>query len=468
VLNTENKCSHRPLLYLLLAFSCGYLALAFPVSYFRHDDWLIIGNVVRFVPHDWKFLFEPYLFFNSIKETWFFRPWFKLFVYLNFIVLGYHYYAWLVMNLALTLGALLFGYLSVQRLTLDTNRALIFVAFFIFSIHFHFGSLVWMGEGAMNCPQLFFLFLNFYLFSISITNSKKHQNLLAGIGALFSFIISLGFKESSIFHLPFLAILFFYREPLRISRKALSIFTPYVIIAGIYLYFRLFLLPINPGYKPHIDLGLLLKKALFLIVAIALPIISILISSVFFKVPFRQNQKLLGLFIKSLVFFLPFFATYVGHGFFSPGWLTTPGIYLAFLVGVNLPSVFIVRPILRTSLILTLLISSGLVFYQTNSIKWWSWYKPQRQIVEIIDQLGSTSTQSLHIFNCDSPQDNLPPLIRVVGYKVSFQELFWLRHKTSPTVSILPCSIMNKIIAAIPNNAINLKWTFPEFTVLPN
>jgi hypothetical protein len=468
LLNTEQKFNPLQLIYLFLAFSCGYLALAFPFSYFRHDDWLIIGNVVRFIPQDWKFLFEPYLIFNSIKETWFFRPWFKLFVFLNFSALGYHYYAWLVINLVLTLGALLFGYLSLKRLTLDSNRALIFVAFFIFSIHFHFGSLLWMGEGAMNCPQLFFLFLNFYLFSISITAPQKNRKLFAGLGALVSFMISLGFKESSIFHLPFLLILFFHREPLRISRKALLVFTPYLIIAGVYLYYRLFLLPINPGHKPQTDLRLILKPALFLLASLSLPIASILISSVFFKANVREKQKLLGLLFKSLVFFLPFFAAYLGHGFFSPGWLTAPGIYLAFLVGLKLPSAFTVRPILRTSLILTLVVSMSLVLYQTNSIKWWSWYKPQRQIVEIIDQLGSSSTQSVRIFNCESQDDKLPPLIRVVGYNVSIQEIFWLRHKTLPHVSILPCSTLSKILATPIDNTINLKWAFPEFTILKN
>lgn len=454
--------------YLLLVFCLGYLAIAFPRAYFRHDDWLMIGNVVRIIPEDWKFLFEPYLIFNSIKDVWFFRPWFKLFLYLNFVALGYQYYAWLAMNLIFTVGALFLGYLTIRRLTSETKKALISVAFFVSSVHFHFGSLVWVGEGTMNCPQLFCLFLNFYFFSCFMTGSVVARKIGVYIIAFVAFVISLGFKESSIFHLPFLLVLFFQKEPLKFSRKFFWVFIPYFIVACLYLYFRLHLLPFNEGYKPHAQISFVLKPALFLFASIGLPILTMLLSSVWHKVEPKELSKLGGFLSQYLVFFLPFFISYVGHGFFSPGWLTAPGIYMAFLLGLKLPSNFANRQILLTSLLLNFVISSGLVFYQTNSIKWWSWYKPQRQIVELIDQLGNSSTQRVRIFNCETTSDRLTPLIRVVGYDASIREVFWLKHKTLPEVSILPCENIGKTSLADKPHTLNLKWSFPEFTVVAN
>jgi hypothetical protein len=280
----------------------------------------------------------------------------------------------------------------------------------------------------------------------------------------------LGFKESSIFHLPFLLVLFFHQKPIKISPKLLTVFftvfSPYVLIGSFYLFFRLYLLPFNEGYKPKTNLLLILKPSLFLLFTIALPSLTLLVGSLWYRVKREDIPTLLFFVFKYLVFFIPFFISYVGHGFFSPGWLTAPGIYLAFLLGLKLPSIFILRQILLASIVLTVIISSGLVFFQTHSIKWWSWYKPQRQIVEIIEKTGTSQTQWVRIFNCESTEDRLTPLIRVVGYDASIREVFWLKHKNLPRVDIFPCSTMEKILSDSKINTLNLKWTFPGFQIV--
>ena len=453
--------------WLLIIFSGLYLGLAFPRSYFRHDDWLIIGNVARFTPESWKFLFEPYLIFNSIKEVWFFRPWFKLMVFLNYCFLGYHYFAWLTLNLIFTLGALILGYLSIKELSSNFSQGLLFVAFFVSSVHFHFGSLVWVGEGAMNCPQLFFLFLNGYLFSKAIRCPKKSSAISYYFSAFIAFVISLGFKESSIFHLPFLLVILFHPQNNPLSQKSrFWLFFPYIISTTIYLAFRLFYLPINPGYTPHLEIQLIVKPILFLLGSLVLPVLAITFANSDNQANLRNTVKVFGSMGWYLLLFFPFFIIYMGHGFFSPGWLLTPGMYLAYLIGLKFPLLFYNRKTIRLSLFTTLIFSSLLVFYQTQSLKWWLWYKPQRQLVKIIDEAGSSSTQLIRLFNCEKPEQNHPSLIRVVGYNVSIQELFWLKHKTLPKVKILPCAELEHHLTAATENSINLKWEFPELTNL--
>ncbi len=469
MLRTVKNTEQSFLFWILLVFSGVYLTLAFPFSYFRHDDWLILGNVARFIPQDWKFLFEPYLFFNTIKEVWFFRPWFKLFVYLNYLVLGFRYYAWLTLNLVFTLGALVFGYFSLLEFKKEKKQALLFVAFFISSLHFHFGSLVWVGEGAMNCPQLFFLFLNFYCFSKSLTAKEKSLQFTWYFLSLLTFMVSLGFKESSIFHLPFLlALLFHYTPKEKFHLRKFTPLIPFGIVGLFYLYFRLQLLPINQGYKPQTKIQLMVFPALTLMASLSVPLISLLLSKFLHKQTLQNLLRAVTSYLIYGILFAPFFIAYVGHGFFSPGWLLTPGIYVSFLLGLKWPKTFTDAKVIRLALSLNLVLSGSLVAYQTMKIQWWTWYKPQKQIVKIIEELGDSNTKRINIFNCQKPEDSLTPLIRVVGYDVAIQEVFWLKHKTQPKVSILPCTASHRIVAYSQNNSINLSWSFPEFTIIKN
>jgi len=457
------------LFWILTAFSFAYLGFTFPFSYFRHDDWLMIGNVARIIPTNWKFIFEPYLVFNSVPDVWFFRPWFKLILYVLYHAFGFHYYSWLAVNLLFTVGALILGYQTIKETTNDRSRAIVFVLFFVFSIHFHFASLVWVGEGTMNCPQIFLLFLNFYLFNKSLIQPKKQAQIYYFLGVL-AFVFSLGFKEAAVFHLPFLLLILFHpnqKSDLTFKRKCFLL-APYFILACIYLYYRLFMVPFNPGYKPRGDLSWFLTPILFILAALLIPTGSMILGSI--KNSSERLKDIIAI-IKScayLVFLVPFFITYMGHGFFSPGWLLAPGFYFAFIFGLFCPTPLRKTKILTTSIILTLLLSTTLVLYQTNELSWWSWYRPQRQILEIIKEVGTPQTETVRIFNCEDQGQKLPHLHRVVGYSDSIQEIFWLVHKKLPQVHVLPCQEIGISTTPKTSNSLNLKWSFPEFLVLAN
>lgn len=465
---TINKNNDSILFQTLAFFSLLYLGAAFPFSFFRHDDWLMIGNVARIIPTHWKFIFEPYLVFNSVPEVWFFRPWFKLILYFLYHSFGFHYYGWLALNLVFTLGTLLLGFYTIKDVTRDRLNGLIFVLFFVFSTHFHFASLVWVGEGTMNCPQIFLLFLNFYFFNKAFNEASKKSAAIFYVSGLLSFILSLGFKEAAIFHLPFLLLILFH--PNQTHRwpfaKKVKLLAPYIVIASVYLFFRLYLLPFNPGYKPRGDLSWFLTPILYMLAALFLPLGAIAISC------FRSSQSWLSdvkTILKSagyLVFLLPFFITYMGHGFFSPGWLLAPGFYFALILGLFCPKPLRIPRVILASVILTFALSTSLVLYQTNALSWWSWYRPQRQILEIIKEVGNPQIEAVNVFNCNDSKLDSPHLHRVVGYADSIQEIFWLNHRKLPTVSVRPCSEIEAAIQTTKPRTLSLKWMFPEFIVL--
>lgn len=428
----------------------------------------MIGNVARIVPRHWKFLFEPYLIYNSNPEIWFFRPWFKLILFVLYKTLGFQYYGWLAVNLAFTVATLILGHLTIVELTGNIKKGLLFIAFFIASIHFHFASLVWVGEGTMNCPQLFLLFLNFYCFSKCFSSKITIELLGFYFLGILSFILSLGFKEAAIFHLPFLLVLLFNKTNLknRSTIFKISLLIPFGLSAIAYLYFRLFLLPFNPGYKPQNNLSFILMPILFLLASLLVPLVSLLIGTLSVSFPFKKYAKEVLSRSWYILFFIPFFLTYMGHGFFSPGWLLAPGIYFIFLISLGFPNDFIDKKLIRNSLVFSVITSSALVIYQTGQLNWWSWHKPQKQIVDIIKSVGSSQTKSVRIYNCGDASENSPHLKRVVGYPDSIQEIFWLVHQTLPEVNILPCSEMNRSLASADPKTLQLKWIFPEFTVL--
>ena len=468
MLRAIKNLGQSSLAWMLLGFSAFYLVFAFPISFFRHDDWLMIGNVVRIIPQNWEFLFQSHLVFNDTAEIWFFRPWFKLILYLLFQTMGYHYYGWLVVNLLFTLGALLLGYLAISEFTGSTKRALLFVSLFVVSLHFHFASLVWVGEGTMNCPQIFLLFFNLYCFSKFLnasTQTAKTSFYLLGIVA---FIFSLGFKEAAIFHLPFLGAILFggsLAKKFSFRKKSISLL-PYFFIGVGYLYFRLYLLPFNPGYKPQMVLSWLILPATYLLISFFIPIFCLLLGTLNSKIKPSEYFKGMLSRVGYAIFFIPFFITYVGHGFFSPGWLLCPGFYLVFLIGLSLPTPLLNKKLVGTSLVFTGLLSGVIVFYQVNKLSWLSWHKPQRQILKIIEDVGTSQTKTLQIFDCMAAEKNETSVYRVVGYPSSIQEIFWLNHKVLPEIQILPCSEARRSVASLTPNIIKLRWSFPEFTVL--
>jgi len=246
-----------PITWVALSVIAAYLLLFFPLSYFRHDDWLILGNSVLHIPKDWGFTLRPVLFFSEQEVVWFFRPLFKFFVFIFYHLFGYNYYLWLVLLLTVAVGTCWAGHSIVVQLTGSSRWANLFVVLSVASLHIHFGSLIWMGEGMMNIPQLFFLILSTFYFCRSL-DDPGWKNALLG---LVLYIVSLGFKESGVFHLFFLGLLCLL-EP-KLKRKGLwgqtKLLMPYVLTTMAYLFYQFFALPPNPAYSMNFQLNSSLK-----------------------------------------------------------------------------------------------------------------------------------------------------------------------------------------------------------------
>ena len=141
-----------------------YVIGLFPFAYFRNDDWLIFGNALLHVRNDFSQAFRPTLFYGEREVVWFFRPFFKILPYFFFEAFRYNYSLWLGTLFAFFVLAIYLTFRSLKLLTHSRKKALLFVVLFTASFHLHFGSLIWMGEGMMNIPQLFLFSLNLFLF----------------------------------------------------------------------------------------------------------------------------------------------------------------------------------------------------------------------------------------------------------------------------------------------------------------
>jgi len=444
-----------------------YLILVFPFAYFRHDDWLILGNAVLNLKQNWAFAFSPTLYFNDIEVIWFFRPLFKIFVYLFFILLGYQYYFWLFGLFALTVCSSWLGYQIVSDLTQSKRLGLLFALLFLASMHFHFGSTVWMGEGMMNCPQVFFLILSAYLF-IRATG-KERFSFLWGSGALASYILSLGFKESSVFHVAFLFAILVSENRFKlisVKKKAFWLL-PYFAVTAIYLWIRFLYMPLNPHYTTNFSWMAFGRTVFFFVGALSLPVAVLLIGLRLkgrdllyrYLVGGRKKWLYLAFILLSVSPYLVF-----GHGFFSPGWLFFPGFYLALVaclmgegIASDLSTPFVRR--LGFALFYTSVFPILIGLYQVG---WWKWHQGQRQIKQIIASAPKDKTSEVVIVNCANGEFPDSRLQRVVGFEASLYQLWALHHEERVPISIIPCTEKYKVA----EDKLILKWRFPKFTRL--
>ncbi|MEZ4749797.1 MAG: hypothetical protein R3B54_03975 [Bdellovibrionota bacterium] len=255
-------------LWVLGLVSLFYLTAVFPLAYFRHDDWLILGNAVHHFALDWTSAFHPTLFYVNEEIVWFFRPVFKALVYVFYRLLGFNYYLWLAVLYACFVASVALGCAAVSKLTRSTYWGLFSFVLLLASLHAHFGSLFWMGEGMMNCPQLFLLAANLFLFSLA---REKYFYLNQALAYL-CFVLALGIKESSVFHAGFLGLIVLLDSGFEKKRK-LGLLVLYGLSGAVYLYFRLVVVPVNPYYVPKTHFWPFAKALLTLLGALALPLL---------------------------------------------------------------------------------------------------------------------------------------------------------------------------------------------------
>jgi hypothetical protein len=435
---------------LILFLGAAYVLLVLPKLYFRHDDWWILGNVVRYLPTDPGFLWRPTLYLNGVESTWFFRPGFKAVVFGLYQAFGFGFAGWGVSLLVPFLLSLWLGFLTLSYNPQTKGKALWFVIAVVFSASIHFGSLAWVGEGAMNVPQLFLLSFSTYGFA----RSKKTGWYLL---SLFSFAISLLFKESSVFHLLFLSA---FGWSQKIPRRTLFFrLLPFSLLAGVYLVARLWFMPIHQGYFAELSPVGMLRSVLLLTVPLVLPVA---VWGLYLWWNDRRALRNYAKGLRGLGIFLPYLlvsiSVYVGHDFFSPGWYLVLGYFFILALGLlPLPKVAQPRSLLFFGL--GLLVTSTLpVAFRLNQMGWTKWGEIQKSV---FSSLASAPSQATEILVRDCPLTGHSQSInfhRVVASEEGVRQMWFLTHGTDIPVKWVACGA---VVDLAPTSLL-VDWNYPE------
>lgn len=432
--------------FLGFAYALGVI----PQLYFRHDDWWILGNVVRYLPSDPAFLWRPTLVFNGVESTWFFRPGFKGVVFALYEAFGFVFYGWAFSLLVLFLLAVWFGFLTLSLAHQSKPKALWFVVALVFSAPIHFGSLAWVGEGAMNVPQLFFLSLSTYGFA----RGKAWSWYCASFAC---FALSLLFKESSVFHFLFLAA---FGWQTKVPKRALLLrLLPFAALSSAYLVARLWFMPLNPGYFSVLRPLSMLQSFALIITPLFLPV------AVWGVYLWWVDRGALRTFIKGLKgmwVFTPYFlasvAIYLGHDFFSPGWYLVIGFFFLLAVGLfPLPKISQRKSLvfLAAGLFLT---SSLPVAFRLRQMGWAEWGGIQKSVFA---SLRAASPRATEILVRDCPLKGYSQNInfhRVVASEEGVRQMWFLSHGKDISVKWVACG---SEVALLPTSLL-VDWNVPE------
>jgi hypothetical protein len=440
---------------LLLALMCAaYLVAVFPLLFFRHDDWWILGNSVRYLPEDWGFLWKPMLYFGERPLVWFFRPGFKGLVYVFFNVFGFTYALWMATLLALYVATLWMGNAIVVRITGSTRSGFWFIAAMAGSWLIHFGSLAWMGEGMMNVPQAFLLMLSTYAF---VRAAKKNAWCVLSVAA---FVLALGFKESSLFQPVFFAAMV-CAEPSfrRVSwKKRIGLLAPFAVLGGVYLLVRLGYMPVSPSYRPEYTVVKIARSAAFALGPVMLPFA---LWGLYLRARGRAVFREYIGELSARLFYVPFvlvsISVYLGHDFFSPGWFLVVGTFTVLaLACTQVPAKISNGSMLRFAGVLFLL-SVGPIAYRLQCVGWWQWHRAQLEVFNAIAEAPADTTR-VFVRPCENP--DYPGVVfgRVVANEEAVRQIWYLTHGRPVQVQFLYCDSKTPSV----HGQWLLDWKFPE------
>ncbi len=428
-----------------------------PKLSFRHDDWWILGNSVRYLPTDWGFLFRPTLYFEGAEITWFFRPGFKFLVWLFYDIAGLHYAAWMGALLVLFLACLKLGYEIACRVTEEPRHGLFFVVTLGASLAIHFGSLAWMGEGIMNIPQVFLLLLCTYAVAESILTDSAVWRMVSWL----TFALALGFKESSLFHVAFLAAFVFEPRLRQSPRERWLTLAPFALFASAYLVIRLGVMPVNPSYLAKPTIGKVFRSLSTAMGPLFLPL------ALWIFVLRVREPKALGAFFRGLAGrwrYLPFLAVslsiYVGHDFFSPGWFLLLGTFTLLALSLGPLPAFSPQQAMAFAGLL-LVFSSVPIVGRLESMGWWQWKGAQEKAFEIV-RSAPAETESLVVRACNDPRYPMVTFERVVANEEGLRQMWFLTHRRDIDVSLVRCETP---IQPEPGRFL-VDWRFPEIRLI--
>ncbi len=441
------------LLFPILSFFVVYLGVLFPFAYFRHDDWVIVASG-KMGAENWRSYFEASIQFGQTTQVWFVRPFFKWLSYALFRVFGFHPYPWFLLQMAFLTAAVWLLALTVEGISGSRRKAWQFAALVFGSWHLHMGSLLWLGEGLMNCPQLFALSACLWAFWKYQVTANKGCLLLS----LFSLLVSLTVKESSVFVVALLGAFVFCEAPwkgMSFGQRVLRLL-PFALVAGAYLVYRLGFVPHNTNYTlemnafawklslPRVFLPLILSAAIWGLLG---------------KLPSRADLRGRWLY---LPFVLVSFAPYLGHSFFSPGWLLFPGFFLLFVLFL------IPRPegnpqrTARVIALSSLLLMVASLFW-LHQLDWWKWGRSTRGIVEVARSLDPKQIDRIDLEICSNPAYPQANASRVIGGWEHLQSLIHLIHGKYLGVYFIDCGPANYIASP---STLHLVWKYPDLVRL--
>jgi len=430
-----------------LALTVFYTCLT-PKIYFRHDDWLMLGNSVLILPKDWNFLWHPSWFISpSLQEVWFFRPGFKLIVWASYQLFAFQSWLWTLTHWSFILGSAFLGGLALRKITSSSRSFDVFLILFLCSISFHFACVVWMGEGMMNGPQLLLLSLSIWGFA----QNSIQGNIVSGLG----YALALGFKESSAFLPLFFIALSFSQGHFRRRRPFLL---GLIALMVLYLVGRLGLLPFNPGYKPHLTFHSFFLPLMSFFVILSLPLIALVLIS-------RSSWGTVTEILRRFMVFLPFIglliAPHLGHGFFSPGWFLLPGYLSVWVIVYVLPPMTLNDLKLTPLALLCFFLSLVPILWKASELKWIQWEKSQKQVHQFLRSIPQ-DTDEVWIETCPPPDNSSILFERVVGSAGNLEFILALHQEKPVPVKLLGCQSTQKENPPF-KKIVRGKWQFPDF-----
>lgn len=427
----------------------GYLAAFFPFAYFRHDDWQIIGSAVH-ATNGWRYYFEPTIWEQDGWGIWFFRPFFKGIAVAGFRTFGLNHYGWFLFQFAAWLGGLWALARFLEEVTGSRDRAMQFACLSLAFWPFHMGSLLWVGEGLMNCPQL----LAQGLCLLSLARFEKTRRLGWYAAALGIFAFSLLIKEAAVFLVALIGALFLTEAPwARLDRKAQAArLLPFAAVAAVYLIWRLGFVPMNPGYAVNWGAAYWGKPLALFGSTFAAALVVWWLAG---PRPAWEGVRKRWLYVPFLAVSL---APYFGHPFVSPGWLLVPGTFW-FLLLCLVPREAGDSRTFNRAVMVCCVLGLALGVYRLRRMDWWRWGTSQREFIHIVQSLESDRVREVQMELCANPDYPEATPSRLFGGEAHLQMAMDLIQDNPARLKYLPCGTADP---GPVDGVVRLRWSHPD------
>lgn len=206
-----------------------------PKTFFQQDEWAIFGNLM-YEDKTKLSLFNKLFIYEQDTHL---VPFTNILTLIEYRAFGVHFapYAWLSIGFQIISAFLVF----VLANTLIKKHWVAFLAgsFFLINSISH-QAITWVATTNGTAGSTIFLLFSLILFAKYLTGKRT---LLLLLGAYALFLISLGFKETSIFAFVFFPLFWWILTPKKTVKEAAQIIFPLGLFGlayvGVRLYFRL-------------------------------------------------------------------------------------------------------------------------------------------------------------------------------------------------------------------------------------